>query len=219
MASSTAISDIQALFPSKTATPTTGKKELGQNDFLKLMITQFKNQDPTKPVDSAQYVAQLAQFSQVAGLSQLNTNFTNLSNSLSSNQALQASSLLGRSVLVNSSHGALGNDGQLSGAVDLQASSARVYVNVVDAGGALVRQIDLGTQGKGLAPFSWDGRKGDGTQAAPGTYSFQAQAVDAVGQATTASTLVTMGAGQAGLTLTLKGLGDVAFSDVRRIGQ
>jgi flagellar basal-body rod modification protein FlgD len=226
MAGTSSITDIQALLnPKAAAAAPSGKKQLGQNDFLKLMISQFKNQDPTKPVDSAMYVAQLAQFSQVAGLSELNTQFKTLADSLASNQALQASSLLGRDVLVNASASALEAGGALSGAVDLQQSSAKVLVNVVDEGGAVVRQIDLGAQGKGLANFSWNGRKTDGSHAAAGLYHFQAIAFDAASQATSAATLisapvesVTMGAGQTGLTLTLKGLGDIAFSDVRRIG-
>jgi flagellar basal-body rod modification protein FlgD len=216
--------DIQALFPQATAA-TAAKKQLGQSDFLKLMITQFKNQDPTKPVDSAQYVAQLAQFSQVQGLADLNSSFKTLSDSLTSNQALQASSLLGRNVLVPSSTGTLAPGGVLSGAVDLQQSSGRVVVNIVDGSGSLVRQIALGAHGKGLADFQWDGRKGDGTPAAAGVYAVQAQSVDANGVASAASTLinaavqsVTMGAGQSGLTLTLQGLGDTSFSNVRRIG-
>jgi flagellar basal-body rod modification protein FlgD len=216
--------DIQSLFPQ--ATPATAvKKQLGQSDFLKLMLTQFKNQDPTKPVDSAQYVAQLAQFSQVQGLADLNSSFKTLSDSVTSNQALQASSLLGRDVLVPGSAATLPQPGTLSGAVDLAQSSSRVLVNIIDGGGAIVRQINLGAHGKGLADFQWDGRNTDGTQAAAGVYTMQAQSVDGNGVASAASTLinatvqsVTMGAGQSGLTLTLQGLGDTPFTNVRRIG-
>jgi flagellar hook assembly protein FlgD len=138
--------DIQALFP-QAAPATATKKQLGQSDFLKLMLTQFKNQDPTKPVDSAQYVAQLAQFSQVQGLADLNSAFKTLSDSVTSNQALQASSLLGREVLVPGSIATLAQGGTLSGAVDLPQSSGRVTVNIIDGSGSIVRQINLGAHG------------------------------------------------------------------------
>jgi flagellar basal-body rod modification protein FlgD len=216
--------DIQALFP-QAAPATATKKQLGQSDFLKLMLTQFKNQDPTKPVDSAQYVAQLAQFSQVQGLADLNSAFKTLSDSVTSNQALQASSLLGREVLVPGSIATLAQGGTLSGAVDLPQSSGRVTVNIIDGSGSIVRQINLGAHGKGLADFQWDGRNTDGTAAAAGVYTVQAQSIDGNGVASASSTLinatvqsVTMGAGQSGLTLSLQGLGDTPFNNVRRIG-
>src|SRR5262245_53832534 len=101
------------------------RSELGQEDFLRLMITQFKNQDPFKPMENGEFLAQLAQFSTVKGLDDLNNSFGNLSSSVVSNQALQASSLLGRTVLVDGNMGNLDAGGQLSGAVELQSSPSQ----------------------------------------------------------------------------------------------
>src|SRR5262245_4718275 len=135
------------------------QSELGQEDFLKLMITQFKNQDPFKPMENGEFLAQLAQFSTVKGLDDLNSSFANLSSSVVSNQALQASSLLGRTVLVDGNVGNLVAGGSLGGAVDLPSSASDVIVQISDRNGTLVRQIDLGTQGAGLARFTWDGQR------------------------------------------------------------
>ena len=68
-------------------------KSLGQDDFLNLMLTQLQNQDPTNPMDSSNFMSQIAQFSTVNGITDLNSSFASLSSSLQSNQALQASTM------------------------------------------------------------------------------------------------------------------------------
>jgi flagellar basal-body rod modification protein FlgD len=197
---------------------------LNQNEFLTLMLAQLKAQDPTKPVDSTAFLGQLAQISQVQGLAQLNDSFSSLSNSLTGNQALQASSLLGRNALVASDTVNLGTTGAISGAVDLPQSTGGVIVNVTDASGAIVQQIKMGAQPQGLANFSWDGTTLAGVRAPAGVYKVEALYAGVGDKATAASTLinssvlsVTMGAGQTGLTLNLSGVGNVAFSNVRQI--
>src|SRR5450432_3215963 len=85
------------------STPATNGTTLGGTDFLTLMLAQLKNQDPTSPVDSNTFLQQLASLSEVQGITQLNTSFGTLSSSISANQALQASSLLGHKALVASS--------------------------------------------------------------------------------------------------------------------
>jgi len=210
--------------PAKTAASAKSQQTLGQDDFLKLMIAQFRNQDPFKPLASGEFLSQLAQFSTVAGVKDLQSSFKDMSTSMVSNQALQASSLLGRSVLVNRNSGLLAAGGTLTGAVDVPASAGSVVVNITDQNGQIVRQLGLGAHAKGLADFSWDGKLADGTTAAPGVYSLSAQLVVNGRTQSAASVLanarvesVTIGADQSGLTLSLAGLGDIAFSDVRQI--
>lgn len=197
---------------------------LGGTDFLTLMLAQLKNQDPTSPVDSNTFLTQLAQLSQVQGITQLNTSFSALSSSLSSSQALQASSLLGHQALVNSTTASLTANGTVTGAVNVPQTTSQVLVTVKDASGALVRQINLGAQSTGLASFSWDGKAGDGSQAPAGTYTLSAQYAGATSGGTAATTLVngtvesvSMGAGSTGLTLNVSGLGSVPFSSVQQI--
>jgi flagellar basal-body rod modification protein FlgD len=201
-----------------------GAATLGGTDFLTLMLAQLKNQDPTSPVDSNTFLNQLAQLSEVQGISSLNTSFSTLSSSLTSSQALQASSLLGHQALVNSSTAALAANGTVSGAVNVPQTSSQVVLTISDSSGALVRQINLGAQSSGTANFSWDGKEGDGSQAPPGTYTLSAQYAGATSGSTAATTMVngtvesvSMGAGSTGLTLNVSGLGSVAFSSVQQI--
>ena len=124
---------------------------LGQSDFLNLMIAQLKNQDPTKPLNSNQMISQMAQFSQVTGLQQLQKSFATLSSSLSSNQALQASNLVGHKVLAPTGAGILSSGGDITGAVDLPSAASNVTVQIHDQSGQLVRTLDLGPQAAGPA--------------------------------------------------------------------
>jgi flagellar basal-body rod modification protein FlgD len=197
---------------------------LGGTDFLTLMLAQLKNQDPTSPVDSNTFLNQLAQLSEVQGISSLNTSFGSLSSSLTSSQALQASSLLGHQALVNSGTASLAANGAVTGAVSVPQTSAQVLLTVSDSSGALVRQINLGAQSAGLTSFTWDGKEGNGAQAPAGTYTLTAQYAGATKGSTAATTLVngtvesvSMGAGSTGLTLNVSGLGSVPFSSVQQI--
>lgn len=199
---------------------------LGGTDFLTLMLAQLKNQDPTSPADSNTFLSQLASLSQVQGITKLNTSFSALSGSLVSNQAMQASSLLGHQALVASPTANLSASGAVTGAVQIPQTTSDAVLNISDSSGALVRQIDLGAQSGGMANYTWDGKQTDGSQAAPGTYTLKALYADAASNkgATAATTYVngtvqsvTMGAGAAGLTLSVSGLGSVPFSNVTQI--
>lgn len=200
-------------------------KELGAEDFLKLMITQFRHQDPMKPLDSGEFIGQLAQFGTVTGLQEMRQDFSNLASSLVSNQALQASSLLGRDVLVNRSSSVLAEGGTIGAAVELTAPADHVRIQVVDESGKIVRTLALGAQPAGLAHFEWDGKTGDGKTAPAGNYGFVAQSIAPGGTQSAAQVLVsapvesvTIGGNQGGLMLTLQGLGEIPFSAVRQIG-
>ena len=197
---------------------------LGGTDFLTLMLAQLKNQDPTSPVDSNTFLTQLAQLSEVQGITSLNTSFSTLSSSLSSSQALQASSLLGHQALVNSSTATLAAGGTVTGAVNIPQTTSQVVLNVSDSSGALVSQINLGAQSAGLASFSWNGTTNTGSQAPAGTYTLSAQYAGATKNGTAATTLVngtvesvSMGAGSTGLTVNVAGIGSVPFSSVQQI--
>ncbi|MGA7800103.1 MAG: flagellar hook assembly protein FlgD [Gammaproteobacteria bacterium] len=195
---------------------------LGQSEFLKLMITQLKNQDPTKPMDSNQMISQMAQFSQVTGLQQLQKSFATLSSSLSSNQALQASNLVGHHVLAPTGAGLLSSGGDISGAVNLSSAASNVTVQIQDQSGQLVRTLHLGTQAAGPANFTWNGLDDNGQPAAPGKYSITAsatyggkeQAVDTWTSADVQSVTINK---SGSLSLNLAGLGPIDFSKVRQI--
>ena len=197
------------------------RSELGQEEFLQLMTTQLQNQDPFKPLESGEFLGQLAQFGTVAGLSDLNESFASVASSLVSNQALQASNLVGRSVLVESDVAYLPPGGRLAGALDIDGSATGVRVQIMDGYGQLVRSIDLGAQ-SGTVNFVWGGETDAGDIAAPGSYRIQAQAIGG-GEQRAVPTLVSafvdsVAVGQGGLNLNLRGIGDVSFDAVREIG-
>jgi flagellar basal-body rod modification protein FlgD len=206
--------------PAANAAPGT----LGGTDFLTLMLAQLQNQDPTSPVDSNTFLTQLAELSEVQGITSLNTSFSTLSSSLTSNQALQASSLLGHQAQVNSSTATIAAGGTVTGAVNVPQNTSQVTLSISDSTGALVNQINLGAQPTGLANFSWNGTTGKGTPAPAGTYTLTAQYAGATSGSTAATTLVngtvesvSMGAGSTGLTLNVSGVGSVPFSSVQQI--
>jgi len=207
-----------------SATTAASDTTLGGTNFLTLMLAQLKNQDPTSPVDSNQFLNQLASLSTVQGITQLNTSFASLSSSLVSSQAMQASSLLGHQALVASTTATLASGGAVTGAVQIPQTTSQAVLNISDSSGALVRQINLGAQSTGLANFSWDGKLADGSQAAAGQYALSAQYAGATSGSTAATTYVngtvqsvTMGAGTTGLTLNVSGLGSVPFANVQQI--
>ncbi len=207
----------------QTQQSTKTQDQLGQGDFLELMVAQLKNQDPFAPVENGDFIAQMAQFSSVTGLSELQQSFDKLANSLQSNQALQASSLVGRTVLVPSAVGSLSAGGSLSGAIDLPASSTTVGLMVHDEAGQIIRRLELGSQAAGEVYFNWDGLNNDGQPVPAGRYYISADAGfdgETVAVETLISTSVesvTLGQGGQGLTLNLIDGNAVDFASVREI--
>jgi len=197
---------------------------LGGTDFLTLMLAQLKNQDPTSPVDSNTFLNQLAELSEVQGITQLNSSFSTLSNSLVSSQAMQASSLLGRTALVPSSSVDLTSPGAaITGAVAVPQNSSQVLLNVKNSAGEVVQQINLGAQASGISNFTWNGTLSNGAQAPAGQYTLTAQ-VSGVSAGTTINTYVngvidsvTMGSGTTGMSVDVAGQGPVALSNVLQI--
>lgn len=203
----------------------TGSSALGKDAFLKLLVTQMNHQDPTNPQDNSQMVAQLAQFSSLESMQNLNDTVNSIAGAFQSSQALQASSLVGRSVIVNSGSTRVDTTKGLTGSVAVTAPTSATSVKVFDSDANLVATIDLGPQKVGNASFTWDGMNTDGTVAPAGTYSFKADATTVDGQAGTFATFlpatvnsVTMGANGGEMTLNLAGGLTVGLSQVQTIG-
>lgn len=150
------------------------RNQLGQDEFLKLMLTQFKNQDPLKPQDPAEFLSQLAQVTSVTGISEMNQSMKTLADSLYAGQALQAASVVGRNVLAPSASAQLTAGQPVQGAADMPVATQNGFVRVLDSSGALVKEIPLGAQAVGLAKFQWDGTDNTGQAVAPGTYKIVA---------------------------------------------
>lgn len=199
------------------------RDELGQADFLELMVAQLKAQDPFKPLESGEFMSQLAQFGTVDGVRDLQTSFDTLSGSLKSLQALQASSLVGRDVLVESSQGILPAGGQLEGAVHGAQNGATVVFNIQDSTGQRVRDIAVTADAEGRARFAWDGIDAAGVASPPGRYTVAASTLSG-NEPVAAQTLiragvesVTLDGAGLGLQLNLTGLGSIVADDVVEI--
>ena len=195
--------------------------DLGQEDFMHLMLTQLRNQDPFKPMESGEFLGQLAQFGTVQGLAGLQTSFDSLASSLVSNQALQASSLVGRTALAATSTLGITAGQAVAGAVDLPAASSTVSLAIRDATGQTIRTIQLGAQPEGLVPFAWDGRTDDGAAAPAGRYTFSAAYFSGT-ESVVADTFVrapidSVLLGADGFSVELRGIGELPFTAVREI--
>lgn len=197
--------------------------DLGQTDFLELMMTQLKHQDPLNPMESGEFLGQLAQFGTVNGITELQSSFGDLSASLQSSQALQASTLVGRNVLVPGNVVSVTQGQSVEAAVELDATVEQLIVQVTDPAGQVVNQINFGPKGSGVFNFSWNGLDGSGNPVPSGNYVLQAVGVSGdteVAQSTLVSAKVdsvTLAKGGQGPLLNLENVGVVSINDVIEI--
>jgi flagellar basal-body rod modification protein FlgD len=202
---------------------TAGKNELGKDEFLNLLVTQLENQNPLEPQDNGEFIAQLAQFSSLEGIDNLNDTMTGFVDSFQSNQALEASMLVGREVQIQADSAWM-QEGQLfTGAVVLPVTSGNVNIGIYDEKGVLVRSANMGAQTAGNVDFGWDGKDSSGNSLPSGTYTVKAEAtID--GQTEQLGTLlganvnsVTLGTLGKEMTLNLNGIGPIPMSQVTTI--
>ena len=196
--------------------------QLNQSDFLKLMTTQLNNQDPTQPTDSSQMLAQMAQLSTVSGIQDMQSSLKQLVNTMLASQTTQAAALVGHQVVAPGSTATLSSNG-LSGAVDLTQDTNQLAVGIYDSAGQLVKQVNLGEQGKGTIPFSWDGMMDDGTAAPNGLYKIKAMA-NVSGSAEAMGTYVaskvdsvTVDSASQNITLNTSGGDAINISDIKQL--
>lgn len=143
---------------------------LGQAEFLKLMTAQLRNQDPMQPMENGEFLGQMAQFSTVNSIGEMLTELKSLSSQMAAGRLLSSGSLIGRSVLAESSYGTLPNGGTLDGSVRLTEPADQTTINIRDATGQVVESMTLGPAGAGDYPWSWDGKTSEGQYAPPGRY-------------------------------------------------
>lgn len=192
---------------------------LDQQDFLRLMTVQMQSQDPLKPMENAEFFSQIAQFSTVSGIADLQSTMTTLSSQLTSGQSLEAAALIGHDVLVASNVGVLGSEG-MNGAIDVPISGA-VKLEIRDTSGAVVRTVSLGTQAAGQIAFSWDGTDAEGNPLPEGLYEINAtvEGTDMTMAAPTyaADNIQSVSVVGGDLNVELAQLGELPFSYVMRI--
>ncbi|MFV0278653.1 MAG: flagellar hook assembly protein FlgD [Parahaliea sp.] len=181
----TSVSALAGLVGSSTAATknkASSVEDMNSQDFLTLMVAQLKNQDPTKPMDNAQFMSELAQFGTVSGVQDLNKNFTTLASSLTSSQNLQAIGLVGREVTVDSNVGSLtrveGSDElALKATVTIPSGASAANLYIKDAAGRLVYSAPLNSTARGEQSLSWDGKSSEGQLLATGSYQVSVEAL------------------------------------------
>lgn len=159
-----------------------GKGAMGQSEFLKLLVTQMKNQDPTNPMDNQQLTAQMAQFSSLEQLMNINTGLTNLLSASNSTTSAQALSLIGKEVTVQG-HNTYVKGGKAGDiAMELSGNASAVTITVEDQNGNVVRTITSGAMSAGPQAVKWDGNSDSGSPLPDGMYSYNVEAKDAGGK-------------------------------------
>ena len=136
------------------------KDQLGQEDFLKLMTTQLQNQDPFAPMENGEFIAQMAQFSTVTGITSMDE-FKNVAAKLGETRIATAANILGHSVLVPGKIARADDDGSVNGVIDLPSASTNVNVVFKSQNGEIIDTINLGNQSSGLVGFAWHGAPKD----------------------------------------------------------
>ncbi len=161
-------------------------KTMGKEDFLKLLVTQLRFQDPMAPEDPKDFVAQLAQFSSLEQQLNANTNLVavgkvvqHLSDSLGMSRGV---ALLGKTVKGTGNSLTIAGGKAVSASFQLPQDAKQVTVTVYDAGGRAIRTLELGSQAAGVRQFNWDGKDSQGKTVADGSYSYQVTAVNSQGQ-------------------------------------
>jgi flagellar basal-body rod modification protein FlgD len=208
---------------SQTTSSTSSSASLGQSDFLKLMTAQLKNQDPFSPVDNTQMVAQMAQFSSVAGISEMNTTLKAISDKLAGTSQSDALAYVGRTVLTEGDVALGRTAGGIAGAVEIDGDASDVTVSIQSADGQVLKTLQLGAQTKGTVNFDWDGQTDAGAEAGSGPFKVVATAAKD-NAAVTSRTLVWAPVAAVSMPtsgspiLTLPGIGQVPITAVRQIG-
>ena len=198
---------------------------LAQQDFLKLMVAQIQHQDPLKPQENGDFLGQMAQFSTVEGLQDMQKTINNLAGSLVSNQALQASSMVGRFVRVPGDENFLpaGEGERFFGAVELEQSASNVKFEIISPSGEVVKTIGKGNQRAGVVDLRWDGVSNQGEMMPAGKYTIRASAIQG-GQTTSLEPMViapvesvTLGRNGQQMKMNISGVGERSMDQIREI--
>ena len=152
-------------------------EDMGKQDFLTLFTAQLQNQNPLEPVKNEAFVAQLAQFSQLEALTNMQGSLDKFVTSMSGERMLGSAALIGKKVSVTDTPTQLNTGGDISGNIDLPTGASGVQVSVFDAQGRLVQELISGPQMPGSMPIVWDGKDASNKPAPPGLYRLSATAV------------------------------------------
>lgn len=227
MASTIGSNVLDVVNQTDSAAAAAAKKKASEDlssNFMTLLTTQLKNQDPTKPMENAELTSQLAQINTVSGIEELNTTMTAITAQINTGQQLQATALIGHGVLVEGNKILAGDEGVTTPfGIEMAKAADAVTVTIKNSAGDVVRTYDLGAVDAGVQSYQWDGKLTDGTAAPAGAYTFSVDAkaqgvaqsvtslnyglVNGVSKAADGSSLLDLGGTS----------GQVKLSDVRQV--
>lgn len=198
---------------------------LGQEDFLKLMTSQLQHQDPMKPMDNGEFLGQMAQFSTVSGIAQMQQSIEQMAQAYNGQRIMQAATVIDKQVLVSGNSVLLDQEKGLRGALDLPTAVNQLQVAIKNGRGELIHTLDMGQKLAGMQEFAWDGTLDDGARAPADIYFLEAVGMRD-GKISQQPLLVygnvesiQLKGGGGDLLVDVAGLGSVSFSNIKRISQ
>ncbi len=198
---------------------------LTQADFFALLTKELANQDPTKPVDNNEMISQMTAFSTTDGVQQLNESFEGFATSMTSSQALQASSLVGRSVLVEENVFGMSEGEAVKGKLVSDKAASNVNIYVENIAGEIIQTVPVGSVPSGGLTFTWDGQTSKGEPAAEGAYRFrivglvEGEATEIEAQTYRKVDSVTLAGAGGNIMLNLNGGSAMALADVVEVSE
>lgn len=212
----------QSLLNTMNGSGQTAKTEAEETEdrFLKLLVEQMKNQDPLNPMENAQVTSQMAQLSTVTGIDKLNETMASMINSVQSGQSYQAASMIGHNVLVPGDKITNTGTGGIFG-VDVGSDADTIAIEIKDAGGDVVKTINMSKADAGINAVQWDGTMDDGEKAPDGNYTFSSTAklgsTDITSTTLAFATVNSVSTDSSGVKLNLSNQDAVSMSDVKEI--
>jgi flagellar basal-body rod modification protein FlgD len=191
--------------------------DLGFDSYLRLMTEQMQNQDPTKPMDSSAFLAQLAQFSSVKGLQTLDTRMQGMMQMLGEQQAVQVAGLVGHNAYIKTDTATLSSGGTIEGSVNATAAGT-ITIQVKGSDGSIIREFTVEATGAGSTDFSWDGLDSHGLPAQAGKYTVSAQTGQGSLDMNLAARINSISFTAQGIVFNLEGHEGLTFDQLLRIG-
>jgi flagellar basal-body rod modification protein FlgD len=217
-----AVSSIDSLMNPNEKARVAPQKTMGQADFLKLLTTQMQNQDPTNPVDNTKMIADMAQFSSLEAMKQLNDTVSSMSQMFKTNQAVQASVLVGKDVVVPGSTVNLISGTAPVALVNIEESLTDVKAQIRNASGELVREYSWESLPQGQGDLKWDGKDASGNALPQGSYTVTAWGTNSEGARAAVGTLVaqkvvSVDVGSSGASLNLADGSAAGLDEIQQI--
>ncbi len=198
-------------------------KNLAQQDFLRLMVAQVQYQTPVQHQENDELLSPLTQFNTKDGITKMQESVLQMASSLQSNQALQASALVGRKVLINSNNLSLAAEGNVNTVIDMPTGINNLTASIYSELGVLIKTIVLEQTEPGFFPFNWDGTGQNNERLASGKYTvrvmgtFKEQEIELKTMISANVDSVSLGQNGEGLKLNVSGVGSVTLDQIRQI--